>query len=229
MNNINKPDNYGEYEERAASHQQLLQQIHRMYRAKNRDYGSSFSTLYDTYGLISPIIKLEDKLSRLRNLAKSDEICVKDESIEDTLLDLANYAIMTVLEMRREKESFNSEDFDYDSLPKIVAVDFDGTLAQGATFPEIGELNVELYEELVSGRYSDYQKILWTNRTGRSLQNALDWLKKNAPDLHFDAVNDNVPDVVNTIGGPYPKLWCNLFIDDRSVNPSIAEDKNSKL
>ena len=49
-----------------------------------------------------PCIRLDDKLNRLKSLAKN-QAQVQDESIRDTLLDLANYAIMTVIEMELEK------------------------------------------------------------------------------------------------------------------------------
>ena len=56
------------------------------------------------YGLIMPVIRLEDKFNRFKKLALNNgEAKVKDESIEDTLLDMANYALMTVIEMRNKK------------------------------------------------------------------------------------------------------------------------------
>lgn len=52
-----------------------------------------------------PAIRLEDKLNRFKKLGLNNlEAQVNDESIEDTLLDLANYAIMTVIEMRDKKD-----------------------------------------------------------------------------------------------------------------------------
>ena len=49
------------------------------------------------------INKLEDKLNRLKSLNFSRSIKVKDESIEDTLMDLAKYAIMTLIELEGEE------------------------------------------------------------------------------------------------------------------------------
>ena len=45
-----------------------------------------------------PCIRLEDKLQRVKNLVRNGGAAVNDESIDDTLLDLANYAIMTLIE-----------------------------------------------------------------------------------------------------------------------------------
>lgn len=47
-------------------------------------------------------IRLGDKFSRFKTLTRSEDRAVKNESIRDTLIDLANYAIMTVMEMDRE-------------------------------------------------------------------------------------------------------------------------------
>lgn len=216
-----------EFEHRSYLHQFILQQIHSMYRAKNKDYGGSFTKLFKEYGLISPIIKLEDKLSRLKNLSKNpDSQQVLSESIEDTLLDLANYAIMTVLELRNLNcDSVDFENFDYSVLPKIVAVDFDGTLVTGEEFPKIGLVNNCIVSELVHGRYKDYKKILLTSRSGSVLAKALNFLDEFVPELKFDAVNDNIEEVKSLIGGPYPKIWYDVLIDDKAVNLSYFDEK----
>lgn len=84
----------------AERHQAILDTMHDTFVRKNQDYGNSFHDLYQEFGLTSSIIRLQDKLSRLKTLSKQ-EAQVKDESIRDTLLDLANYAVMTILEMDR--------------------------------------------------------------------------------------------------------------------------------
>lgn len=83
-------------------HREICEEIHKLYEIKNHDYGDSFGKGFREYGLIMPVIRLEDKLNRLKQLVNREGL-VKDESVDDTLIDLANYAIMTVLE-RREKE-----------------------------------------------------------------------------------------------------------------------------
>nr|DAG78548.1 MAG TPA: Nucleotide modification associated domain 1 [Caudoviricetes sp.] len=50
-----------------------------------------------------PCIRLTDKLNRLCSLTKNSSQRVQDESIEDTLKDLATYSVMTLIELRREK------------------------------------------------------------------------------------------------------------------------------
>ena len=71
--------------------------------AKNNDYGNSFSKLFEEFGITSSLIRLSDKLERLKTLANEKKQEAKDESIEDTLLDLANYAVMTIVELKNNK------------------------------------------------------------------------------------------------------------------------------
>ena len=63
--------------------------------AKNADYGNSFEKSYEKHGLVSAVIRLEDKLNRLESLLEND--AKVNESIDDTLLDIAGYAILTLI------------------------------------------------------------------------------------------------------------------------------------
>lgn len=80
-------------------HMEICKKLNEIYIKKNHDYGDAFSESYGKYGNVMPIIRLEDKLNRFRNLVMNGNVEVKTESMEDTLLDLANYAIMTVIEI----------------------------------------------------------------------------------------------------------------------------------
>lgn len=82
-------------------HKQLIEEIHNTYKIKNADYGNSFGDQFEEHGLLSAVIRLDDKMRRLKTLSKQ-EAQVKDESIRDTVLDLANYAIMTVMELDKQ-------------------------------------------------------------------------------------------------------------------------------
>lgn len=85
-------------------HKQICDELNVMYEAKNADYGDSFSKTFEEYGLIAPIIRLEDKLNRLKSLEDSYTPKVSNESIRDTLLDIANYAILTIMEISKTEE-----------------------------------------------------------------------------------------------------------------------------
>lgn len=79
-------------------HAQICAGLTALYEKKNHDYGDSFAKSYAEWGLPMACIRLSDKLERLKAYAHNGHLHVNDESVEDTLLDLANYAIMTVIE-----------------------------------------------------------------------------------------------------------------------------------
>lgn len=90
-------------EKRLRRHADICAELHALYDKKNRDYGDSFHLSYLEEGLTMPRIRLGDKLNRFKQLSKNpDSQSVKDESIRDTLIDLANYAIMTIMEMEEK-------------------------------------------------------------------------------------------------------------------------------
>lgn len=90
--------------QRYRMHEELCEELHDLYLKKNNDYGDSFHTSFLEEGIAMPRIRLGDKFNRFKELSKSNNQQVKDESIEDTLIDLANYAIMTVVELRAKRE-----------------------------------------------------------------------------------------------------------------------------
>ena len=92
-------------EPKVARHYAICQKLNQVYKAKNHDYGDSFGDTYKKLGIISAVTRLSDKMNRLMSLAVSHETQVKDEKIEDTLLDMANYAIMTLIELGYEPEN----------------------------------------------------------------------------------------------------------------------------
>ena len=72
----------------------LTQEMARTYEAKNADYGNSFDKSLDEFGLVASLVRMTDKLNRFKTLMDKPHSQV-DESLCDTLLDLANYAVMT--------------------------------------------------------------------------------------------------------------------------------------
>lgn len=94
-------------------HQELCDQIHDTYIQKNTAYGDSFHELYKDLGIISAVTQITHKYSRLKTLAKdkNNNIDIGDEAITDTLLDLANYCLLTVIEIERESTIPGNKDF----------------------------------------------------------------------------------------------------------------------
>ena len=78
-------------------HDRICLELNNIYEKKNADYGNSFENSLDKHGLIAGIVRMDDKMSRLISLNSKNEQQVMDESMRDTLMDLANYAIMSVM------------------------------------------------------------------------------------------------------------------------------------
>lgn len=62
--------------------------------AKNQAYGDSFTKSVDEDGLLVLKIRLGDKFNRINELIKNRKFKENDESLEDTLLDMAGYSIL---------------------------------------------------------------------------------------------------------------------------------------
>lgn len=98
---VNKEIKPKENMDNLVDHAGICAELTNTYRKKNADYGNSFSRAVEKYGLVSALTRISDKFNRLESLILHKEQEVKDESVQDTLLDLANYCIMTVMEIRK--------------------------------------------------------------------------------------------------------------------------------
>lgn len=97
----NIPDEYFGPNNKYEEHLYTMLDIHELYYTKNKDYGDAFTQSLDKHGPIAALVRMEDKWNRLSNLMSTGtEGYIKNESVEDTLIDLANYAIMTALYLR---------------------------------------------------------------------------------------------------------------------------------
>ncbi|SDG61680.1 protein of unknown function [Thermoanaerobacter thermohydrosulfuricus] len=85
-------------------YEEIVKELYDIYKRKNHDYGDSFSIVYKKFGLQSAVIRLWDKLLRLETLLNAE--AQVDESIEDTLKDIANYAILTLMELKKSNKSY---------------------------------------------------------------------------------------------------------------------------
>ena len=88
--------------EKVIKHKAICDELNQLYTRKNHDYGDSFHQTFVEEGMAMPRIRLGDKFSRFKTLSSGQSQQVSDESIRDTLMDLANYAIMTILEMEED-------------------------------------------------------------------------------------------------------------------------------
>ena len=74
-----------------------------IYKQKNSDYGSSFSKLFKKCGMTYAYGHLAEKIERIDSLS-NNEAKVQGESMIDSLYDLANYSILTIMEIEKRKE-----------------------------------------------------------------------------------------------------------------------------
>lgn len=87
-------------------HADICLELNETYQKKNHDYGDSFGDTYRKLGIISAVTRITDKINRLTSLCTkpAEEQKVLDESIDDTLMDAANYCIMTLVERRGARQ-----------------------------------------------------------------------------------------------------------------------------
>lgn len=97
---------------------------------------------------------------------------------------------------------------------KIISVDFDGTLCE-SLFPDIGKPNTKLISYLINCRKYGYKVILNTMREGKLLDDALEFCKAHG--LEFDAINDNLKELVQQYGNNPRKIYADWYIDDRNA------------
>ena len=96
--------------------------------------------------------------------------------------------------------------------PLIIACDADGTLWE-SKWPEIGRPNIRLIEYLKNCRKCGIKVILYTMREGQLLDDAIEFCKSH--NLEFDAVNDNLPEMVEMYGQNSRKIGADYYLDDR--------------
>lgn len=89
--------------DKVEKHGEICTELNELYRRKNNDYGDSITKTFNKYGVVSFLVRFEDKINRIDSLRQKEQL-VNDESIKDSLLDLANYAIAAVMELERGEE-----------------------------------------------------------------------------------------------------------------------------
>ncbi|MCI7811602.1 MAG: hypothetical protein MR552_06675 [Clostridiales bacterium] len=108
----------------------------------------------------------------------------------------------------------NTTDMTTAERPYIIAVDFDGYLCDSC-WPELGEPIPEVLAEIKRRQAAGCKIILWTCRCGEMLEAAVDWCAAHG--LHFDAVNDNLPEVQAAYDANPRKITANEYWDDRAI------------
>lgn len=92
-------------QERVKRHKEIVEELNRVYEQKNTDYGDSFAESVREFGIVAALTRISDKYNRFKRLALGNRNLVGDESIRDTLLDMANYCIMLSMILEEEQEA----------------------------------------------------------------------------------------------------------------------------
>ena len=98
--------------------------------------------------------------------------------------------------------------------PMKIAVDFDGTIVEHR-YPDIGKPVLFAFETLKKLQEQRHQLILWTYRSGKELDEAVEYCRKNG--IEFYAVNRNYPEEVFDEENMSRKIQADIYIDDRNV------------
>lgn len=101
-------------------------------------------------------------------------------------------------------------------IPLILAVDFDGTIVKAA-YPNIGAVVPGAIHALTAIRGWGGRVVLWTCRRGESLEAAVEWAAKRG--LVFDAVNADLPELIEFWGAESRKVYADVYVDDRALVP----------
>jgi hydroxymethylpyrimidine pyrophosphatase-like HAD family hydrolase len=97
----------------------------------------------------------------------------------------------------------------------VWAVDFDGTLCE-LDYPNIGAPRKLVIEALKDFQRRGVKMILNTCREGELLAEALVWCEQHG--LVFDAINDNLPELIEQYGGNCRKISADVYLDDKAIN-----------
>ena len=113
--------------------------------------------------------------------------------------------------MNAEQTKIKGDD---DVSKLIIAVDFDGTLCENA-WPDIGSPKIPVIEYVRRQKETGAEIILWTNRTGQRLDEAVRWCREHG--IEFDAVNENLTRMIKVFGSDPRKVYADIYLDDRMI------------
>lgn len=81
----------------------VLDEMKELHAKKDKDYGSAFHKSFEEFGVTAGVVRLNDKMERVKSLVKNGKAEVKDESLLDSLKDAACYAVMLYVELKNKK------------------------------------------------------------------------------------------------------------------------------
>jgi hypothetical protein len=100
-----------------------------------------------------------------------------------------------------------------EQIKSIIAVDFDGCLHDGK-YPNLGEPNMRAFSDLRMAQLAGSKIILWSCRQGLLLEMAVDYCLQYG--VKFDAINTNLPEVIELFGYDTRKVYATEYWDDKA-------------
>jgi len=104
----------------------------------------------------------------------------------------------------------------------IIAVDFDGTVVEHR-YPEIGKTILFAFETLKALQEKNHRLIMWTYRSGKELDEAVEFCKENG--IEFYAINKNYPEEEYVEGEISRKINADIYIDDKNIGGFLGWGK----
>ena len=86
-----------------ATFESVLGEMKELHAKKDKDYGSAFHKSFEEFGVTAGVVRLNDKMERVKSLVKNGKAEIKDESLLDSLEDLACYAVMLYVELKNKE------------------------------------------------------------------------------------------------------------------------------
>lgn len=86
-----------------ATFESVLDEMKELHAKKDKDYGSAFHKSFEEFGVTAGVVRLNDKMERVKALVKNGKAEVKDESLLDSLKDMASYAVMLYVELKNKE------------------------------------------------------------------------------------------------------------------------------
>ena len=123
-------------------HETICKELNETYKKKNADYGDSVGELYAKLGDITLLTRISDKYNRLMNLLDpKKEGEVNYESVDDTILDMANYCIIWLMErMIRHEETMK--------LKELSTLENKTSFDEGKNKIGLSEVNIKNIESI---------------------------------------------------------------------------------
>lgn len=145
----------------------IVKELQNVFAAKNHDYGNSFEEVFDEIGEISAATRIYDKCKRLVALSTNGQPEV-NESIEDTLKDMINYALMTLIKLKDDDCGYNAGANANTNTPEIGYNDEDHFFGEPLNIKVGNWYRVLTRNEIANGftKSNIIGKYVFTNKDG---------------------------------------------------------------